>query len=254
MELDLTIEDDAKFLADITDAFDSLIDNYPEHVFRIRDSNHADQLFDQGRLADEQVIPPPSTGSTIKTGPGDPLRPMKLNLKPKPKSKIKPRVHPSVELPGGGILIPGPPVTPAISKLIWVSTPLKRRDLNIPTAAGTNPTGSMGWTKGTFETVDQRHYFREEVFEALQWNPDPRPNRRHLERASANFELIIKGVNYGNFNLRLSHSTDRTSVGYQQNNFMTQIHWGDAREHVAKSDLLGRTYFFIGRILTRRSL
>jgi HKD family nuclease len=261
IELDCANPEDAAFLTDARRSFENLLHEHPEHVFQIRDSAHADQLFDEGRLADETVIPAPKTGSTIKKGSRDSLRPMKLNLRPKPKPKIEPQVPPTpppappggggIAVPprapvpqGGGVAVTPPPVAPApISRLIWVSTPLKRRDLNIPTASGTNPTGSMGWTQGIFEDIEQRHYFRDQVFNALQWTPDPRPNRRHLQRASANFELIIKGVNYGIFNLRLSHNTDTNSRGYRQNNFMTQVHWGPAKAHVAKEDLLGRRLY-----------
>ena len=245
MTLDLSNAEDKKFIDDVTAAFVDLAGNHPDHVFNIKDAAHADDLFAEGRLADETVIPPPSTGSTNKKGgTRDLLRPMNLNLKRKPKPKIAPVPAPP-PAPGAAVIVAPAAQLPApvVSQLVWVSKPLKRRDLNIPTAPGTNPTGSMGWKKGTFEDIDQRHYFRDEVFKLLRWQPDPRRGKGHLERAAANFELHIKGVNYGRFNLRLSHNTDRTSAGYIQNNFMTEIHWGDAKEHVAKEDLLGRTLY-----------
>jgi HKD family nuclease len=246
IELDCANPEDAAFLTDARRSFENLLHEHPEHVFQIRDSAHADQLFDKGRLADETVIPAPKTGSTIKKGSRDSLRPMKLNLRPKPRPKIEPQVPPTAPptpLGSGGSAVPPTAAPVPVSRLIWVSTPLKRRDLNIPTASGTNPTGSMGWTQGTFEDIDQRHYFRDQVFNRLRWTPDPRPNRRHLERSSANFEVIIKGVNYGIFNLRLSHNTDIHSRSYLENNFMTQVHWGPAKVHVAREDLLGRTLY-----------
>jgi hypothetical protein len=235
IELDLTDEDDARYVKSISTTLDALRGNHPDHVFQIRDAVHADEIFSEGRLADETIIPPPRTGSTIKKDSRDALRPMKLSLRTKPKPKIVPRLPPH----GGVVVITPTSAGPAVSHLVWQSKPLTERDLNIPKAAGTNPTGSMGWKKGVFDNIDQRHYFRDEVFKDITWKADAPPSKH--ERAWADFELIIKGVNYGTFKLKLTHSTDTKSKSYLQNNFMTQVHWGDTKEHVAKNDLLGRT-------------
>ena len=66
---------------------------------------------------------------------------------------------------------------------------------------------------------------------------------KHMERAHANFELVVKNLNYGVFNLLLSHNTNMKSASYLQRNFMTQLHWGDAKKFIAKNDLLGRTLY-----------
>ncbi|HEX8334042.1 MAG TPA: phospholipase D family protein [Segetibacter sp.] len=50
------------------------------------------------------------------------------------------------------------------SELLWESGPLKERDLNILKGSNTNPTGSMLFKKGRTERIDQKHYFREEIF------------------------------------------------------------------------------------------
>jgi hypothetical protein len=97
----------------------------------------------------------------------------------------------------------------------------------------------MLWKKGAAEDIDQRHFFRDEAFEGLNWQTDP--NIRHYERAEAVFNIVIKGLNYGAFPLKLSHNTDTHSRSYAQKNSMTQIHWGAAMRIVAKRDLLGRT-------------
>ena len=123
--------------------------------------------------------------------------------------------------------------------LVWQSGPLTRRALTIPVGARTNPTGSMLFTKGAMDAIDQRHYFRDQVFGDLDWQPDP----PHYERAAAQFELIIAGVDYGRFELRISHNTRTDSKAYRQRNSMTQLHWGDARPLVARTDLLGRTIY-----------
>jgi hypothetical protein len=99
----------------------------------------------------------------------------------------------------------------------------------------------MGLKKGALENIDQRHYFRDEAFADLTWTPDAQPSK--WERAHAKFELVIKNLNYGVFDLQLSHNTDEKGRSYKQKNFMTQLHWGDAKKHVAKPDLLGRILY-----------
>lgn len=50
---------------------------------------------------------------------------------------------------------------------IWESNALTQRDLNIPKGENTNPTGSMLFKKGKNKGIDQRHFFRDDVFDAL---------------------------------------------------------------------------------------
>ena len=90
MELDCSNEEDAGFLKDVQSAFEHLKKDYPDHVFQIQDANHIDQLFDEGRLADETVIPPPSTGSTVKKGVRDSLGPMQLISSQSQSRRLRP--------------------------------------------------------------------------------------------------------------------------------------------------------------------
>ena len=99
----------------------------------------------------------------------------------------------------------------------------------------------MLFTKGVMDDIDQRHYFRNYVFGDLDWQPDLRVT--HYERAVAQFDIIIVGVDYGTFELRISHNTSTESRAYEQRNSMTQLHWGDARTLVAREDLLARTIY-----------
>jgi hypothetical protein len=97
----------------------------------------------------------------------------------------------------------------------------------------------MLWKKGVAEDIDQRHFFREEAFAGLDWKKDPLSP--HYERCTAEFYLVVKGINCGKFNLKLSHNTRTNTETYRQKNAMTQVHWGDAHAVIAKRDLLGRT-------------
>lgn len=122
--------------------------------------------------------------------------------------------------------------------LVWQSSSLTERDLNVPTGTTTNPTGSMLFKKGETEGIDQRHFFRDQVFDQLEWVPDE--SHPHLHKTYANFQIIINDDNKGIFNLKLSHNTRTDSVSYAQKNSMTSISWGKAKEHIANPELLGK--------------
>ena len=129
------------------------------------------------------------------------------------------------------------PEIPALTRL-WQSKPLTRRDLTIPTARGTNQTGSVNLDKGLLpQEVDHRHYFRDEVFRDLRWE------RRSatVDEAFARFELVIDGVSLGAFDLPIRHTTSTDSAAYRQRNAMTRLSWGPMREHVAGQELIDRT-------------
>ncbi len=126
-------------------------------------------------------------------------------------------------------------------RLVWVSGKLTERPLNIPQGDNTNPTGSMYFTKGEMEDIDQRHYFRDEVFSSLEWKKDNNRNTSHLERASAIFNLIIDGENHGAFELTITHNPLTTTASYRQKNSMTQVSWGEATKFIARRELIGKT-------------
>lgn len=58
------------------------------------------------------------------------------------------------------------------TSLLWESGALTQRDLNVPTGDNTNPTGSMLFKKGKNEGIDQRHFFRDEIFNSLGWEKE----------------------------------------------------------------------------------
>jgi HKD family nuclease len=243
MDLDLSNAADKKFRDNVTKAFATMLKNHPQHVFLIKDNKHAEELFESGRLSDEKFIPAPSTTSSVK-GERDDLPRMKLTHTIRqrimvPVIKAAPATRP--KKPAKAAPSVATPSVSAVRYLVWESKLLSERDLNIPTGANTAATGSMGLKKGAFDDIDQRHYFRDEVFADLTWTPDPPPKK--WERAYAEFELVVKNLNYGVFNLRLSNNTDQNSISYQQKNFMTQLHWGDTKKYIAKTDLLGRILY-----------
>jgi hypothetical protein len=239
IELDLSDQDQKAFFESTNTAFTTMVADYPKHVFAITSASQADELCESGRLADETIVPALPAPSVLMTGNRDDLPRMGLHLTPPPRKKAKPTTTkaPTATKPSAAVGKAAP--RPSGYYLVWESKPLSARDLSIPRAKSTNPTGSMGLKKGTFDNIDQRHYFRDDVFVDLNWKIEPAGSI--WERARARFDLVVKDLNYGPFNLQLSHNTDTTSATYKQNNFMTQLHWGKALVHVAKDDLLGRT-------------
>ena len=245
MNLDLTNAADRKFRDEVTSAFAEMVKTHPKHVFLIKDNKHADELFESGRLADETLIPAPSATGNVKKGERDDLPRMKLNFSAPPAKARVVKSVPATKLAKAAkdaSAAPLPPVS-AVRYLVWESKALSERDLNIPTGPNTAATGSMGLKKGALDDdkIDHRHYFRDEVFAHLTWTPDSPPKK--WERAHANFELVVKNLNYGVFKLKLSHLTDKNSTSYKQKNFMTQLHWGEAKQYVAERDLLGRILY-----------
>ena len=233
---------DKTFVDTVVLAFDTMLAKHPNHVFRIKDEKHATQLFDEGRLADETVIVAPTAASSVRKGVRDDLAPMKLNRvnRPPPSKAKATAAVPAKVAPANAIPAPTKPIK-GTNYLVWESKPLSERDLSIPKGANTNPTGSMGFKKGLYNDIDQRHYFYDDVFNNLLWKPDT-PGSKKL-KATAKFELVIKNISYGVFDLVVAHSTDTTSASYKQSNFMTQLHWGEARPLIAKQDLLGRNLY-----------
>ena len=122
---------------------------------------------------------------------------------------------------------------------VWQSKALTERDLGIPTGPTTHRTGSINLDKGLLpKTTDHRHYFRDTVFNAVEWAPG---SRQGIEEAFAQFQLVVKGVTLGDFDLTLAHSTSTKSTSYLQRNAMTRLRWGQVQQHVANRNLLQRS-------------
>lgn len=229
---ELNLANDADFIAELDGKLDALTADFPDHVIRAVDEAQLAGLQRAGRLIDEQRARPPEPAGSSADRALDSIPKMPLRTNPiRVARPVAPPVPP---------VAPAAPVARERLEQVWESNGLTRRHLNIPTGANTNPTGSMLLGVGAWEGIDQRHYFREEVFQALDWTPDPAPARAHIERAEAQMRLIVKDVDYGVHTMHLSHNTRTDTKAYEQRNSMTGLHWGDAKPLVAKEDLLDR--------------
>jgi hypothetical protein len=82
-----------------------------------------------------------------------------------------------------------------------------------------------------------QHYFRDDVFVNLTWTA----SSTTVDEAYAKVLLIVQGVNHGEFDVRIGHTTSTTSTAYLQNNAMTRLSWGPMRAHIANSALIDAT-------------
>ncbi|CAN7573606.1 phospholipase D family protein [Neorhizobium sp. LjRoot104] len=250
-KFDLSKPEDLKVVEEIESELLAIPKDYVEHVLLMDHPAKIEDLKVNGRVADELAVPPPhpSTSSGGKSG-SDPVPRIKLKTTPmhrrlRAARPAKPPVAP-VAVPVAAAPAPVVVATPTAAApatgvnldLVWESKPLTERDLNIPTGTNTNKTGSINLDKGLLpEEEDHRPYFRNKVFDALNWiyrSPT-------VDEAWGQFQLVLKGVSHGVFDMVVRHTNSTTSPSYLQNNAMTRLSWGPMRDYVADASLIGRT-------------
>ena len=207
IDFDLSDAADKATVAAIETELDKLAGDFAANVLRINNAGEIDALLAGGRLTDEMAVSPPKpSGSSSATGNADAIPRIKLKVVPlrralkraKAAAKPKPVKPPKAAAPAPGgapaavpAAMPVPQAAGVQCEAVWESKPLTLRDLNIPDGDNTNKTGSMNLDKGLLPAdVDHRHYFREEIFNQLQWSPT---NTATTEETHAKFHLVIKG-------------------------------------------------------------
>ena len=239
LELDLTEDNDLNFVESIFAEFDGLVADYPRHVARVEHIADLEALHAQWRLVDEASSSLPQ-GVAGDAKNADDLPTIGLRVPPL-RSRVKRPRATQGRSPSGTTPTVGDADSFGVPhlELLWQSKALTERDLGIPSGKNTHATGSINLDKGLLdEPVDHRRYFRDEVFAALDWKPSRHPT---VEEAHARFRLVVKGVDWGEFSLRIGHTTNTTSKAYLQRNAMTRLSWGPMKEFVARRDLVGRT-------------
>lgn len=245
LEFDLSNSADLAIVEAVESSLMALPEAYPEHVVSITKIAQLDALLRTGRVLDEMAVRPPRPTATANSdGTSDSVPRIKLKVPPirgtlKKANPPSPPVKDSKKLSKSpGI---GAKATAGVElELVWESKALTRRDLTIPDGDGTHATGSINLDKGLLpDSVDHRSYFREDVFPSLAWSATNASGK--VEEAVAKVTLVVKGISYGEFDVRIAHSTSTTSTSYKQRNAMTRLSWGPMREFVARPDLIGRT-------------
>jgi hypothetical protein len=248
LDFDLTDAADKAIVDNIESKLAVLPTDYPSHVVKVGAVAELDEMLANGRLVDEMAVDPPRPTTSAGGGGGSDTVPrIQLKVKllrralakaqatPKKPKASKPAIPAKGKTPA---LAPVPATVGVEFELVWESKPLTRRDLTIPVAAGTNPTGSVNLDKGLLEAeVDHRHYFRDDVFPNLTWTS----RSSTVDEAFAKFQLVLKGISYGEFDLAIHHTNSTTSRAYEQRNAMTRLSWGPMREYISRPDLIGRT-------------
>ena len=248
LDLDLAQAEDLDFVESIVSKFKDLAVEYPQHVVRLKNAKDVERLHGEGRLVDEASSSPPQpVGSGGKDADNLPTIRLKVSRLRSPVRRGGAHGPPSPVTKPGTMPVSGPPLL----EVVWRSKALTERDLGIPSGKNTHPTGSINLDKGLLEEkIDHRHYFREEVFAALDWKPG---GRSTVDETHARFGLIVKGIARGEFRLRIGHTTSTTNRMYVQRNAMTRLSWGPMKGFVGQRALIGRilTLYRDKRDLTR---
>lgn len=227
-DLNLTVKADNVFFAEAKDYISRIVHDYPENVKMISNKKDIFELFENGLLIDEnqgklRICHSRSTNKdNEKTIVSKfPLERKKLHGfgKKQTNAILRKLNHTTVE---------------EVCEEVWKSNKLTKSNLGI-VKKGTNPKGEMSLGKGQYRSINQFTYFRNDIFGNLQWER----NRNEDEIANAHFTLILCGVNYGEYTLKLLHKR-KGMIAYKQNNYVTSIRWGDISHLVKNKNLLGR--------------
>lgn len=232
LNFDLTNEDDNEIYQSLKNTVINIPANHPDNCRKIVNTRQIISMLWDGLVTDERVVRKVTQTKKHSRQSGDSVSPIKSYKK---KVKTSKKRRPAKEIKK----IKNKEITTDEDWiLMWESKGLTERDLNIPTGPNTNPTGSMLFKKGNMGNIDQRHYFRDDVFDELDWAFDSNPRHSHLERSEAEFVIEIQGVSYGIFTLKLTHNSRTDTAAYRQRNSMTGLHWGDAKSIIARKELL----------------
>ena len=174
----------------ILNSFEELLSRFPENVFQISPETDLDTFVTQGIFIDQNNTQYRTRMRATGFARTDIRRRMQL------RTRTLPGITRTVRQNTERVQIQGSPtgiVTVRNDRLLWKSRGLTRRDLNIPTAAGTNPTGSMLFKKGDeTQDIDPRSYFRGIVFASENWVHDTAPATAHMERCLCRFTSSLK--------------------------------------------------------------
>ncbi len=228
LKLDKRDASDIKFIEQFQSSYFKFEDNYPDNVKLIENESDIRMLLDEGLIVDEADTFIKVAGKTTVKSSNTTPNFFKNRVLPTKQSSISPSTTMKGRIVG----------TSGLGIFVWKCTNLSARDLNIPPKESpANVTGSIGLKKGVMPyTFDHRVEFRHNIFSGLTWVQDPK--KAHIERAQANFEIIIKNISYGTYNLIITHNNDVNSKTYAQSNFVTHLRWGKVVKQLIRNHTL----------------
>ncbi len=248
VELDLLNNpDDKNYVDSMKDSFTYFRDKYTKNIIRITSKEESEKLYKEGKLEDENrrvhrsirenASPDKTITPSMKIEVEDIKDKIKANVKKglSDKTIIKKAIEHKISIDTSTSI---ENINVYTMEKVWESKALKERDLNIPTGENTHATGSMTLKKGAYDDIDQRTYFRNVVFNELTWVNE---KNNYLEYAEAYFYVIVEGINYGKYKLKLKHDIRTNTKSYEQRNSMTHLVWNDAKQFIANRGLIGKT-------------
>ncbi len=134
------------------------------------------------------------------------------------------------------------PLAPAQKKnLVWTKPSLSESDAQ-RRPSSTSPTANLKLTQANFKVsgvvIDQKIYFRNQIFNSLTW-AHPKANDNSYEEVICPFDITILGNSIGTHNLKLSHKPSRAA---NQGNVPTWLHWGNTvKPFLQQYDVRGKT-------------
>lgn len=140
-----------------------------------------------------------------------------------------------------GTVIAAAPIVPPPRVLVWQKPSLSQSDAQF-VPAGTNGTGNLKLSQARFKVngivIDHNTYFRNQVFQSLNW-ARTKPTSATYEETICNFDITILGTSYGVQALKLSYDTVRIS---NQANTPSWLHWGNSLMTILQQiNVTGRT-------------
>lgn len=243
LELNRNDSNDYKFIQNTLEVFDNLAKEHPQNIYRIRRKDEIEELYEEGKLIDEKTeIKTSFYGSNLTENKSvTPIIKLKTEKPKKKKKKVEEILNEKNKSKNNKevVTLDKSDLIGVTLTEIWRSKKLTERDLNIPSGSNSNVTGSMTLKKGEYSEIDQRHYFRENVFNNLKWK-NSNDKKPYLEYAYAKFYIIIEGVNYGEYKLKLKHDPRTDIKSYEQKNAMTHLLWKNAKHIIRNRNLLDK--------------
>lgn len=243
VEFNQTDKDGLALLSEIKTYYKPLLNSKDPNIFKINNKVIND-FFHDGIVPDEATRKRNySKGTLSKTVNKSKKSKVPKRSVPKvPKNIFPSKIKSKSKIPA----VSTPTSTTTGNNLIWQKIKLSNSDAQV-VPNGTAPTGNVKLTQAKFKInniiIDQKTYFRNNVFHSLNWTKT-KPGNSTYEESYADFKIFISGVYIGVFNLKLSHDSHRISG---QGNVPSWLHWGRNLTGILRNNNLSGTTFNLSK-------
>lgn len=243
VEFNRTDKDGMVLLSELKSYYKPLLKPSDPNIFKI-DTKVINDFFLDGIVPDEATRKR-NYSKNYSTSTGKKSKKSKVPKRSVPK--VPSSIFPSKsKKPKPTTVVPKVPTVPvtassASKNLVWKKLKLSNSDAqDVP--AGTAITGNLKLAQARFKlgttVIDQKTYFRNQVFNKLNWIKT-KPHSATYEETFGVFNISISGKPIGKFTLKLSHDSVRVAG---QGNTPTWLHWGHSVIPILqKNSLSGKT-------------